>query len=117
VSLGLGHAPVLCVVGDDAALYTPQSLWTAAHLGLPVVFVVVKNERYEVLGTNWELMRPGGDAAQVPGLDLRAPSVDFRRLAAAFGVCAETVASETGLADAIRATFAADGPHLIEAVM
>jgi benzoylformate decarboxylase len=42
-SLGLGRAPVVCLVGDGAAMYSPQSLWTAAHEKLPVTFVVLNN--------------------------------------------------------------------------
>jgi benzoylformate decarboxylase len=30
-SLGLDRSPVVCLVGDGAALYSPQALWTAAH--------------------------------------------------------------------------------------
>ena len=35
VSLGHGEAPVLCVVGDGSAMYSPQALWTAAAEQLP----------------------------------------------------------------------------------
>ena len=31
------------MVGDGAALYSPQALWTAAHEALPVTFVVMNN--------------------------------------------------------------------------
>ena len=34
--------PVLCVVGDGSAMYSPQALWTAAREQLPVVFAVVE---------------------------------------------------------------------------
>ena len=42
-SLGIDRAPVVSVVGDGAALYSPQALWTAAHERLPVTFVVINN--------------------------------------------------------------------------
>ena len=41
--------PVLCVVGDGSAMYSPQALWTAAHEQLPVVFAVVNNRQYLIL--------------------------------------------------------------------
>ena len=59
--LGLGHAggqrrvagrrplPVLCVVGDGSAMYSPQALWTAAREQLPVLFAVVDNGQYLIL--------------------------------------------------------------------
>ena len=33
VSLGYDRVPVLCVVGDGSAMYSPQALWTAATSG------------------------------------------------------------------------------------
>ena len=37
------------LVGDGASLYSPQSLWTAAHEKLPVTFVVMNNREYNIL--------------------------------------------------------------------
>ena len=42
-SLGIDRAPVVSIVGDGAALYSPQALWTAAHERLPITFVVINN--------------------------------------------------------------------------
>jgi benzoylformate decarboxylase len=47
-SLGIDRAPVVSIVGDGAALYSPQALWTAAHERLPVTFVVVNNREYNM---------------------------------------------------------------------
>ena len=51
-SLGLGRQPVVSLVGDGAAMYSPQALWTAAHEDLPVTFVVINNR---------ELVEPASD--------------------------------------------------------
>jgi benzoylformate decarboxylase len=48
-SLGIDRAPVISIVGDGAALYSPQALWTAAHERLPVTFVVINNREYNIL--------------------------------------------------------------------
>src|SRR5262249_60057348 len=48
-SLGLDRAPVVSIVGDGAALYSPQALWTAAHEKLPVTFLVINNREYNIL--------------------------------------------------------------------
>jgi benzoylformate decarboxylase len=48
-SLGIDRAPVVSIVGDGAALYSPQALWTAAHERLPVTFVVINNREYNIL--------------------------------------------------------------------
>src|SRR5213075_2609322 len=57
VSLAHDGEPVLCVVGDGSALYSPQALWTAAHERLPVVFAVVNNRQYLILKTNLGSMK------------------------------------------------------------
>ena len=49
VSLGRGREPVLCVVGDGSAMYSPQALWTAARERLPVLFAVVNNQQYAII--------------------------------------------------------------------
>ena len=73
-SLGHGGAPVLCVVGDGSAMYSPQALWTAAAEQLPVVFAVVNNRQYKIL--KGYLRGMGGAAARTGrfiGMDLDDP--------------------------------------------
>src|SRR5262249_54528444 len=38
--------PILCLSGDGSSMYTIQSLWTAAHHELPIVFVILANREY-----------------------------------------------------------------------
>ena len=59
------RAPVLCVVGDGSAMYSPQALWTAAAEGLPVVFAVVNNRQYKIL--KGYLRGMGGRPRAAPG--------------------------------------------------
>src|SRR5204863_1135340 len=78
VSLGRGREPVLCVVGDGSAMYSPQALWTAAREQLPVLFAVVNNRQYAILKNN--LKRMGGHYAatgESVAMDLDQPPVDF----------------------------------------
>lgn len=115
VSLGRDRGPVLCLVGDGSALYSPQALWTAARQELPVVFAVVNNRQYAILRQN--LAGRGGPSAQrgmYVGMDLDDPPVDFCSLARSFGVDADLVEKATDLTDAVRAAFASGRPHLLE---
>ena len=92
VSLGHGGAPVLCVVGDGSAMYSPQALWTAAAEQLPVVFAVVNNRQYKIL--KGYLRGMGGAAARTGrfiGMDLDDPPVDFLALARSMAVDATAV--------------------------
>ena len=41
--------PVVAVSGDGSAMYSIQSLWSAAHHKLAIVFVVLANRQYRIL--------------------------------------------------------------------
>jgi benzoylformate decarboxylase len=113
VSLARDRAPVLCVVGDGSAMYSPQALWTAAREQLPVVFAVVDNGQYRILKDYLRGM--GGVSAATGtfvGMDLE-PRIDFVALAESMGVAATPVASTGDIGDAVRAAIDAGGPHLL----
>ena len=115
VSLARDKSPVLCVVGDGSAMYSPQALWTAAHMELPVVFAVVNNRQYLIL-KNF-LRRMNGDSVrtgEMVGMDIDNPPVDFVALAKSMGVEATLVEKATDVADAARAAYDSGRPHLLE---
>ncbi len=115
VSLAHGRAPVLCVVGDGSAMYSPQALWTAAAEGLPVVFAVVNNRQYKIL--KGYLGGRGGPAARTGnfvGMDLADPPVDYLALATSMAVDATRVDHADDVGDALRAALATGRPHLLE---
>jgi benzoylformate decarboxylase len=115
VSLAHGGAPVLCVVGDGSAMYSPQALWTAAAEGLPVVFAVVNNRQYKIL--KGYLAGMGGAAVRTGrfvGLDLDDPPVDFVALATAMAVDATRIDHADDVGDAVRAALATGRPHVLE---
>jgi benzoylformate decarboxylase len=114
VSLGRDRAPVLCVVGDGSALYSPQALWTAAAEDIPVVFAVVDNQQYKIL--KGYLVGRGGPAAatgNLVGMDLAEPPIDHVGLARSLGVDATRVDHTADVGDAVRAALAAGRPHLL----
>jgi len=49
IKRALPERPVVAVVGDGSAMYAIQSLWTAAHLGIGVLCIVMANGRYAVM--------------------------------------------------------------------
>jgi benzoylformate decarboxylase len=115
VSLAHAGAPVLCVVGDGSAMYSPQALWTAAAEQLPVVFAVVNNRQYKIL--KGYLRGMGGAAARTGryiGMDLDEPPVDFVALARSMAVDATAVDSAGDVGDAVAAALSTGRPHLLE---
>jgi benzoylformate decarboxylase len=115
VSLAHGGEPVLCVVGDGSAMYSPQALWTAAAEGLPVVFAVVNNCQYKIL--KGYLAGRGGAAVRTGrfvGMDLDDPPIDFLALAASMAVDATRIDHASDVGDAMRSALASGRPHVLE---
>ena len=118
VSLGFDREPVLCIVGDGAAMYSPQALWSAAHEQLPVVFAVVNNREYNIL-KNYMRGMEGYNATmgKFIGMDIADPPVDFVALARSMGVAATLVQRAGDVGDAVRAAWQSGKPHLLELPM
>lgn len=49
IKLAKPDRPVVGVVGDGAAMYSIQGLWTAAQYDLPVTFIVCNNHSYRIV--------------------------------------------------------------------
>lgn len=118
-SLGLGRQPVVCLVGDGAALYSPQALWTAAHQNLPVTFIVMNNREYNVLKN---FMKGQSDYVSARSnrfiaMDIEKPVIDYLALARSMGVRASRIEKATDIASAVEAAIASGTPNLIEIVI
>ncbi len=49
IQLARPERPLVAVIGDGSAMYTIQALWTAAHLNLPITYVIANNQGYRIL--------------------------------------------------------------------
>ncbi|SCW32617.1 MULTISPECIES: thiamine pyrophosphate-binding protein [unclassified Pseudomonas] len=115
-SLGLDRTPVVCLVGDGSAMYSPQALWTAAHERLPVTFVVMNNGEYNILknyARNQTHYRSAG-TNQFIGMDIRDPAIDFQALASSLGVASRRVERARDIAEAVEDGIRSGRPNLIE---
>ena len=102
--------PVVAVVGDGGFMYSVGELATAVKYRLPVVFLVMNDDRYGAIKYLQEALFAGrwGEA------DLANP--DFPALAEAFGARGERVTVAT-LPAALARGLAADGPTVLELPM
>jgi len=118
VALGSPGCPVVALVGDGSALYTPQGLWTAAKQRLPVTFVVMNNSEYNILKrySVAQGYETGGNST-IAGMELTHPSIDFPALANAFGVTAQRVTHVDEIEPAIKNGLRSGRPNLIEIVI
>ena len=103
VKLAWPERPVLALIGDGAALYGIQALWSAAHDRIPVTFVICNNAQYLILKhAAAKLPLPHMAAGRFLAMDLTQPEVDFVNLARSFGVEAQRVAEPGELTDRVR---------------
>jgi benzoylformate decarboxylase len=118
-SLGLGREPVVCLVGDGAALYSPQALWTAAHEKLPVTFVVMNNHEYNIL-KNFLKAQPSYLSARrnrFIAMQVDEPRIDYLAMATSYGVPARRIERAADIAPAIEAGIASGRANLIEIII
>jgi benzoylformate decarboxylase len=111
VALGRPQEKVIVLLGDGSSMYAIQGLWSAAQLKLPVSFVVAKNGTYQAL------IEFGGLFGLREAVGTRLPDIDFCALARGQGIDAVRVESCGALDEALRASFSAPRPNLVEVVV
>ena len=111
ISIALKDRPVVAIVGDGSAMYSVQAIWTAAHLKLPITYVIPNNRSYRILK---ERLRARDGANTFIGMDLRDPEIDFVGLAQSMGVPAQRVSDPAGIVPALKDAMASGGPRLLD---
>lgn len=100
---------VVCLTSDESALCGAQALWSAAHYGLHVKFVIVNN-----------LGRSNFSMQIVPkkGLNRRAlldnPSIDIPEMARSMRVPSAAVDTISALERALQLMFETPGPYVLD---
>jgi benzoylformate decarboxylase len=111
ISLALPDRPVVAIVGDGSAMYSVQALWTAAHLQLPITYVIPNNRGYRILKERLVSFRK---TDRFIGMDLREPEIDFVALAQSLGVPASRISDPAQIAPALSAAVASGKPALLD---
>ena len=114
VSLANPQRPVVCFSGDGSAMYSIQSLWTAAHHKLPLNVVICNNGGYRII--KQRLLAFHGDDHYV-GMDFVDPPVDFSGLAKSMGMEALRITDPAELKPKLSDAFKRPGAKLIEVVL
>jgi benzoylformate decarboxylase len=114
VSLANPDRSVVCVSGDGSAMYSIQSLWTAANHKLPLNVVICNNGGYRII--KQRLLAFHGDDHYV-GMDFVDPPVDFIGMAKALGLEAIRITNPAELKPKLTDAFGRPGAKLIEVVL
>ncbi len=111
IQLAQPQRRVVAIVGDGSAMYSIQALWTAAHLKLPITYVIANNSSYRILK---ERVMPYQKEAKFIAMDMRDPRIDFVALAQSMGVTASRVTDPRDVDEALREAHKVNGPTLVD---
>jgi benzoylformate decarboxylase len=114
VSIANPDRPVVCFSGDGSAMYSIQSLWTAAHHKLPLNVVIANNGGYRII--KQRLLAFHGDDNYI-GMDFADPPVDFSQLARSLGCEAIRISDPKELKSTLASAFRRPGAKLIEVMV
>jgi benzoylformate decarboxylase len=116
VGAGLANPgrPVVCYSGDGSAMYSIQSLWTAAHHELPLTFVIANNSGYRIIKQRLQALHRSNHHI---GMDFKDPPVNFAELARSMGLDAIRITEPHQLPETLKSAFARPGTKLIEVMV
>ena len=111
IQLAQPQRRVVAIVGDGSAMYSIQALWTAAHLKLPITYIIANNASYRILK---ERVLPYQKEAKFIAMDMRDPRIDFVALAQSMGVNAQRVTNPRDIEQDLREAYKLEGPTLVD---
>ncbi|HEY5701401.1 MAG TPA: thiamine pyrophosphate-binding protein [Gammaproteobacteria bacterium] len=114
IQLAQPDRPVVAIIGDGSAMYSIQALWTAAHLKLPITYVICNNASYRIIK---ERLRAFHGSNQFIGMDFNDPPIDFVALAESMGVKACRITDAEEISTAVREATASGLPRLLDVVV
>ena len=109
-AIALPGVPVVCLTGDGGFQFTLPEIGVAMDAGVAVVFVVWNNRGYREIEVSMrqEGIEPVGVSPQPP---------DFRKIADAYGMASERIASVDQLAGSLQRARQTGGSCLIEIIV
>ncbi len=116
IGIQLAHPerPVVAVIGDGSSMYSIQALWTAAHLDLPITYVILNNQGYRILK---QRLLAFHDNDHCVGMDLDDPPIDFSGLARSLGMTAHRIEAPDEFRDALTTSVDSLRPTLLEVMV
>ena len=119
VKLARPNRPVVGIIGDGAAMYSIQGLWTAAYYDLPVTYVICNNHSYQILKqflVNYYYPTLGlkDRKSEYIGMNFSKQPVDFVGVAGGLGVQGFRVEQPDELQPALEKALNLGRPALVD---
>ncbi|MFI5298745.1 MAG: thiamine pyrophosphate-binding protein [Polyangiales bacterium] len=113
--LASGGRRTVTIEGDGGFIMNVQELETVRRLNLPIKFFVLSNDGYASIRSSQRNYFDGRFVASGAASGLTLP--DYVKVASAFGIAAERVASVAALDEVVARAFAHPGPYLVDVVV
>jgi benzoylformate decarboxylase len=114
IALAQPGRPVVAAIGDGSAMYGIQALWTAAHLKLPITYVIINNRSYRIIK---ERLVASRKSDRFVAMDMKDPAIDFAGMARSLGLAAVCVDDPAELATALKKAIDSGLPNLVEVIV
>jgi benzoylformate decarboxylase len=105
---------IVAIIGDGSAMYSIQALWTAAHLKLPITYIIANNGGYRIIK---ERLRLFHENENYIAMDFEDPPIKSATLADGFGMPSVVANNSDEMDAALVASYQRGGPTLIEAMV
>lgn len=109
--LGRSESPVVCICGDGDFLMTGMEVLTAVDYNIPVIWIILKNNRLGAIHDVQALSYQGRISAS------EFNEIDFVSIAKAFGAQGLKVERPEDIASTLREALDFNGPVIIEAII
>ena len=115
IKLACPDRPVVAVVGDGAAMYTIQALWTSARYDIPVTYIVCNNRSYKILKQGMLHYLAGtGRESEFVGLSFYDKPIEVWRIAESFDLLGIRVERPEELRPALEKAFGAGKTAVVD---
>ncbi|MEN8230439.1 MAG: thiamine pyrophosphate-binding protein [Bacteroidota bacterium] len=109
--LGRPESPVVCICGDGDFLMTGMEVLTAVDYKIPVIWIILKNNRLGAIHDVQALSYQGRISASIFN------EIDFVSIAKAFGAHGFRVEKPEDIASTVREALEINGPVILEAII
>ena len=111
ISLANPNKAIIAIIGDGSSMYAIQSLWTAAHYNLNIVYIIANNSGYRIIKERLESFHKNTNFI---GMDFKEPPIDFIKLSESMGIESTRITEPNNLSKKIKKIVKNKGPHLID---
>jgi benzoylformate decarboxylase len=114
VSLANPNKTIIAIIGDGSSMYGIQSLWTAAHYKLPIIYIIANNQSYRIIKERLEAFHKNTNFV---GMDFDKPKIDFLKLANSLGIKSETIDKPKNIDTIFNRVFKYKKPYLLNVMV